>query len=85
MIAPNTRTLYVQPLNGAEEGPFDPGDAARVVKRLIYAAPDTLEAMEREAAAGAPGPWHFSYGFHSVSVQVGSSRGTLRTTATAHG
>lgn len=63
--------LYVQPLNGAEEGPYTLLEATTAVRKHIYASQSAIEQMMEEHKKGQTGPWHFVYGFHDVTVRVG--------------
>jgi hypothetical protein len=66
-----TKDIYVSPLNKAYEGPFNAEGAVAAAGAHIFISPKEAENVQEEIKTGAPGPWHFSYGFFSVSLQRG--------------
>jgi hypothetical protein len=65
----STSDLYVCPLNKAFEGPYAPKEAVRAAVGHVYVHPDQAAQVRDSIAAGDPGPWHFVYGFISVTIQ----------------
>lgn len=61
--------VYVMPLNKAVVGPCTVDEAVETVKKHQYINATDSTLLREGVEAGEPGPWHFSYGFMSVTVQ----------------
>jgi hypothetical protein len=61
--------LMVYPLNKAAQGPMSPRDALAAASAHHYIGEKDKARVAAEIEAGAAGPWHFSYGFQSVTLE----------------
>tara|TARA_Y100000815_G_C13261501_1_gene469423 strand:- start:90 stop:557 length:468 start_codon:yes stop_codon:yes gene_type:complete len=61
--------LYVCPLNKAYEGPYSTEEAFKAAAGHAYVREEEADRIRAEIAANKPGPWHFVYGFKSVTIQ----------------
>lgn len=61
--------LYVCPLNKAYEGPYSVEEAFKAAAGHAYVHEEEADRIRAEIAANKPGPWHFVYGFKSVTIQ----------------
>lgn len=68
MIAPD---IYVMPLNKTIEGPYAPEQAIVAAAGHVFVQSEEKKRVRDEISAGTPGPWHFTYGFQSVTIQRG--------------
>lgn len=75
--APRGDILYVHRLNEPELGPLGIEAALDAASRHMFIAPKARERTREDFLAGGAGPWHFTYGFTSVSIQIGPGARSL--------
>jgi hypothetical protein len=61
--------LYVCPLNKGFEGPLSLDEAVKTALSIVYVPDEKIDETRKSVEAGDPGPWHFVYGFTSVTIQ----------------
>ena len=60
--------VVVQPLNDAPSGPVTADAALAIARKHCHVGKAAGAQFRADLAAGAEGPWHFVYGFTSVTL-----------------
>ena len=72
-MSERTDTLFISPLNGARKGPFTSDVAISEAASYVWVSDAHKKRIANSIAAGDDGPWHFIYGFQSVTIERGQT------------